>query len=97
MLRLEYACESPGSVTCRSDSVGREWSLRFRIANKLTDAEGTADAGTTLPTTCPRGARSVGFRPISVEGQRLQFTEVLMDATFCQFWERREEAEGYGL
>lgn len=80
--------ESPGSVTCRSDSAGREWGLRFRISNKLTDAVVTTDARTTLPIDLSQGCTVCGFRPVSVEGQ------VLMDATFCQFWERREEAEG---
>lgn len=62
VFRLEYTCESPGSVTCRSDSVGREWGLRFRISNKLTDAVGTADAGTTLPIDLSQGCTVCGFQ-----------------------------------
>lgn len=53
VLKLEYAYDSPGSATSRSDSAGQDWGLKFCVPNKLADAVGIADPGTPL-TISPR-------------------------------------------
>lgn len=68
-----------------SGPVGQEGDSRFCVSNKLTDAVGTADPGTTLTS-------SPGSRPdrlwVSVlylqKGKWLWFAEILVDTTLCQ-------------